>query len=100
MGATPWPPGLTVWRPSAPPYSKPFPDEILQYYGDISAGVDGPLLVYNWPHGTNVEFLPDLFEQLVEIDNVVAVKDSTPNAEQFYETTRRVAGRAGSSGRS
>jgi dihydrodipicolinate synthase/N-acetylneuraminate lyase len=79
---------------SAPPYSKPFPDEILQYYRDISAGVDGPLLVYNWPHGTNVEFLPDLFEQLVEIDNVVAVKDSTPNAEQFYETTRRVADRA------
>ncbi len=79
---------------SAPPYSRPFPDEILQYYRDISSSVDGPLLVYNWPHGTNVEILPELFDELVEIDNVVAIKDSTPNAEQFYETTRRVADRA------
>ncbi len=66
---------------SAPPYSKPFPDEILQYYRDISAAVDGPLLVYNWPHGTNVEIRPELFDELVEVDTVVAVKDSTPNAE-------------------
>ena len=77
---------------SAPPYSKPFPDEIVQYYRDISDALDAPLLVYNWPHGTNVDIGPDLFERLVAIDNVVAVKDSTPNAEQFYETARRVVG--------
>ncbi len=79
---------------SAPPYAKPFPDELVAYYGDISASVDAPLLVYNWPHGTNVEIGPDLADRLVDLENVVAVKDSTPNAEQFYETTRRVVDRA------
>jgi dihydrodipicolinate synthase/N-acetylneuraminate lyase len=79
---------------SAPPYSKPFPDELVQYYRDISGAVDGPLLVYNWPHGTNIEILPDLFERIVDVETVVAVKDSTPNADQFYETARRVVDRA------
>jgi len=79
---------------SAPPYSKPFPDELVQYYRDISAAVDGPLLVYNWPHGTNIEIFPELFERIVDVGTVVAVKDSTPDAEQFYETARRVVDRA------
>jgi dihydrodipicolinate synthase/N-acetylneuraminate lyase len=79
---------------SAPPYSKLFPDEIVQYYSDISAAVDGPLMVYNWPYGTGVEIAPDLAERLAAIETVVAIKDSTPNREQFYETNRRVVDRA------
>ena len=79
---------------SAPPYSKPFPDELVRYYQDVSEAIDGPLMIYNWPHGTNVEITPDLFDQLVDIPTVVAVKDSTPNADQFFETSQRVVGRA------
>jgi dihydrodipicolinate synthase/N-acetylneuraminate lyase len=79
---------------SAPPYSKPFPDEIIRYYQDVSEAADGPLMIYNWPHGTNIEITPDLFDRLVDIPTVVAVKDSTPNADQFFETNRRVVGRA------
>ena len=44
---------------SAPPYSKPFPDELVRYYQDVCEAVDGPLMVYNWPHGTNLEIGPD-----------------------------------------
>ena len=51
-------------------------------------------MVYNWPHGTNVEIGPELFDRLVDIHTVVAIKDSTPDADQFFETTRRVVGRA------
>ena len=79
---------------SAPPYSKPTPDEIIQYYEDISAAIDGPMMVYNWPHGTNVEITPDIADRLVDIENVVSMKDSTPNADQFFETSRRIVGRA------
>lgn len=78
---------------SAPPYSKPFPDEIVRYYQDIGDAIDGPLMVYNWPHGTSVEITPDLAEQLADIPAVVAVKDSTPDPDQFFETARRVLGR-------
>jgi 1-pyrroline-4-hydroxy-2-carboxylate deaminase len=76
-----------------PPYSKTFPDETVQYFTDISDGIDGPLLVYNWPHGCSVEIDPDLADRIADIEKVVGIKDSTPNAQQFYETTRRVVDR-------
>ena len=76
-----------------PPYAKTYEDETLAYFRDLSDGVDGPIMIYNWPHGTSVDIGPALAERLVEIENVVALKDSTPNAEQFYETTRRIIDR-------
>ena len=76
-----------------PPYSKTYPDETVQYFQDISDGIDGPILVYNWPHGSSVDIDPALASRIADIENVVGIKDSTPNAQQFYETTRTVVGR-------
>jgi 4-hydroxy-tetrahydrodipicolinate synthase len=78
---------------SPPPYAKLFPDEVVAYYEDISAGIDGPLAVYNWPHGSGVDIDADLADRLANIDRVVAIKDSTPDADQFFETSRRVRDR-------
>jgi dihydrodipicolinate synthase/N-acetylneuraminate lyase len=75
-----------------PPYAKTYDDETVQYYRDLSDGVEGPIMVYNWPHGTSVDIGPDLAERLADVENIVALKDSTPNAEQFYETVERVVG--------
>jgi 4-hydroxy-tetrahydrodipicolinate synthase len=75
-----------------PPYSKTFPDETVRYFQDISDGVAGPLMVYNWPHGTSVDIGPELAERIAAVDNVVAIKDSTPDLAQFFETTKRVVG--------
>jgi 4-hydroxy-tetrahydrodipicolinate synthase len=72
---------------------KPYEHETIAYYEDLAGGVDGPLLVYNWVHGTAVDIGPELADKLVGIDTVVALKDSTPNAEQFYETARTVVDR-------
>jgi 1-pyrroline-4-hydroxy-2-carboxylate deaminase len=78
---------------TAPPYVKPFPDEIVAYYEDLAAATDAPVMVYNWVHGTAVDMDAELVLRLAEIDTIVALKDSTPNAEQFYETSRRVVDR-------
>jgi dihydrodipicolinate synthase/N-acetylneuraminate lyase len=78
---------------SPPPYAKLFPNEIIAWYEDISAGVDGPVVVYNWPHGSGVDIGPDLADRLADIENVVAIKDSTPSTEQFIATSRRVRDR-------
>jgi 1-pyrroline-4-hydroxy-2-carboxylate deaminase len=78
---------------TAPPYSKPFDDEIVAYFEELSASVDAPLMVYNWVHGTNVEIGPELASRLADVDTVVALKDSTPDIEQFFETTRTVVDR-------
>jgi len=78
---------------TAPPYSKPFDDEIVAYYEELAAATDAPVMVYNWVHGTAVDMKADLVLRLAEIDNIVSLKDSTPSAEQFYETSRRVVDR-------
>jgi 4-hydroxy-tetrahydrodipicolinate synthase len=78
---------------TAPPYVKPFDDEIAVYYRQLGAATDAPLMVYNWVHGTAVDMTADLVLRLAEIDTIVALKDSTPNQEQFFETTRAVVDR-------
>ncbi|MBA2476167.1 MAG: dihydrodipicolinate synthase family protein [Actinobacteria bacterium] len=77
-----------------PPYAKTYPDETVAYFRDLSDRVEGPIMIYNWPHGTAVDIDAELAGRLVEIDNVVAIKDSTPSFEQFAETTRRILDRA------
>lgn len=78
---------------SPPPYAKLSRDEVIAFYEDVNAGVDGPLAVYNWPHGSGVDIGTELADRLANIDQIVAIKDSTPNAEQFFQTSRRVRDR-------
>ena len=82
--------GAAGFASSAPPYAKPLRDEILAFYEDIAAGIDAPLMIYNWPHGTYVDIDTDLARELAEIDTVVAFKDSTPDADQFYATSAAI----------
>lgn len=85
--------GAAGFASTPPPYSKPFDHEIMAFYEDIAAAVDGPMMIYNWPPGTGVDIGTELVRRLVEIDAVVALKDSTPNAEQFYASARAVVDR-------
>ncbi len=78
---------------SPPPYAKLFPNEVIAYYSEISAGLDGPLAVYNWPHGAGIDIDTELADRLADIDTVVAIKDSTPDADQFFRTSARVRDR-------
>ncbi len=78
---------------SPPPYIKLFPNEVVAWYEEISDLLRKPLVVYNWPHGTGVDIDSDLADRLADIDSVVAIKDSTPNTDQFFETSRRVRDR-------
>jgi 4-hydroxy-tetrahydrodipicolinate synthase len=82
--------GLSGVCSSAPAYSKTLPDETVAYFETLSNSLEVPIMIYNWPHGSGIEIYGDLAERLADIKNVVAIKDSTPNGEQFKETTKRV----------
>jgi 4-hydroxy-tetrahydrodipicolinate synthase len=82
--------GISGICSSAPAYSKTLPDETVAYFKTISDAVKAPLMIYNWPHGTNIEISGELAARLADIDTVVAIKDSTPNADQFRETTKNL----------
>lgn len=78
---------------TAPPYAKTLPEETVAFYRDLGAMAGAPLMIYNWPHGTSIDIGPDLADRLADIDQVVAIKDSTPDVEQFRATTKKVVGR-------
>jgi dihydrodipicolinate synthase/N-acetylneuraminate lyase len=73
-----------------PPYAKTLPNESIAYYEDLSSLVGAPMMIYNWPHGTNVDIDSQLALRLCDIENVVAFKDSTPNVDQFWTTTETI----------
>ena len=73
-----------------PPYIRPSEREIYQFYREISEGVSLPLCVYNWPPGTNVDMSLELLSALADLDQVVALKNSTPDSQHFMETFLRL----------
>jgi dihydrodipicolinate synthase/N-acetylneuraminate lyase len=78
---------------SPPPYAKLFPDEVIAFYQDINSMIEGPIAVYNWPHGSGIDIDTELADKLADIDQIVAIKDSTPDGDQFFATSRKVRDR-------
>lgn len=52
-------------------------DEVLTYFGEIAQNTDLPIMIYNNPVDYKIEVTLDMFEKLLKIDNIVAVKEST-----------------------
>jgi 4-hydroxy-tetrahydrodipicolinate synthase len=76
-----------------PPYSQPSADEIVAFYETVGRAVDLPLMVYNWPPGTNVDISTEVAVRLCDVPNIVAIKESTKTEAQFYRTLAAVVDR-------
>jgi len=76
-----------------PPYVVPNRAEIVQFYRRVSDATDIPMTVYNWPRGCVVDMETDLLDELADIENVVAIKNSTGNFAGFLDAMYRVEGR-------
>ncbi|WP_422368684.1 dihydrodipicolinate synthase family protein [Pelagibius sp.] len=60
-----------------PPYfMTPKPADILAHFVSISDAVDLPVMFYNCPSRSGTDVKPDLFGELIERCNIVAIKDS------------------------
>ena len=73
-----------------PFYEIPNQDGLLKHYTTIAEAVDIPICLYNIPPHTQVEIAPETLEKLADIDNIVALKDSSGNLSYFAEVMRRV----------
>ena len=65
--------------------------EVYEYYREIAAETSLPIVIYNNRPKTNVTVEPATVAKLAEIDNIVAVKDSTgdfTNTEEYLRLTR------------
>lgn len=71
-----------------PPYVRPCENEVITFYEDIDKGTPLPICVYNWPPGTNIDMSKQSLSHLADLDNVVAIKNSTGNPEHFLDVMR------------
>ena len=71
-----------------PHFILPSEEDITKHYSCISQEADVPILVYNNPRRVGVDIPPALLEKLCEIENVVAVKQSSGNFTDIVETVR------------
>jgi N-acetylneuraminate lyase len=69
---------------SVPPFYFPFQiDEYVQYYADLAASVSVPMLVYNVPALSGVNFTMNDLDRLLSIPNVMGMKHTSFNLFQL-----------------
>ncbi len=72
-----------------PYYNKPPQDGLLRHFGAIAEATSLPIVLYNIPGRTNVNMLPATVHELTRRHpNIVAIKESSGNVEQFTALVR------------
>lgn len=77
----------------SPYYALPDEREVIAHYETISKSVSLPIMLYNNPGRTNVDLTPDIVDKLADLENVVAIKDSSKDLTQIIETIRKCGDR-------
>lgn len=68
-------------------------EELYDYFAEIAASTHLPIILYNNAPKTNVTITPATVARLAQIDNIIAVKDSTgdmTNAAEYIRLTRDI----------
>ena len=67
----------------APYYNKPPQEGLYRHFKEIAAAVGLPIMLYNIPGRTGVNMLPETTLRLAEIDNIVAIKETSGDIDQI-----------------
>ena len=70
-----------------PYYHTPFREGAYQHFRAVAEAVNIGIMIYNNPDVTGAVIDPELVARLSKIDNVVALKDNTPIAGEFFFKT-------------
>lgn len=67
-----------------PYYNKPTQQGLIRHFSEIAKSVDIPVVLYNIPGRTGVNFLPENIKKLVdECPNIVAIKEASGDISQM-----------------
>lgn len=83
--------GIDAMSVLTPMFISQSQQEVYEFYKSVAAETSLPIVIYNNKPKTNVTVEPSTVARLAEIDNIVAVKDSTgdmTNAEEYLRLTR------------
>ncbi len=78
-------PNLTGLLTANPYYNRPNQEGQYQHFRAIAEAVDLPILLYNIPGRTATNLLPETVLRLAEIENIVAIKESSGVMGQITE---------------
>jgi dihydrodipicolinate synthase/N-acetylneuraminate lyase len=67
--------------------------ETVTFFRTIAAGTDLPIMLYNNPVDYKIEITPDMFEELVDLPNIQAVKESTRDVSNVTRMINRFGDR-------
>ena len=56
---------------------------LIEHYTELAAAATAPLLIYNLPQRTGVTMTKELFDPLMQLDNVIGMKDSSGNVKEL-----------------
>lgn len=70
-------------------------EELYEYFAEIAESTPLPIILYNNKPKTNVTIQPETVAKLAEIENIVAVKDSTGDMTNTAEYIRLTRGNEG-----
>ncbi|GAA2009524.1 dihydrodipicolinate synthase family protein [Microbacterium ulmi] len=61
------------------------PEAPLRYFDAIAAGTDLPFVIFEYPKSTGISYTTETLLRLTEIDNVVAIKDTVSDDQDYQE---------------
>jgi len=68
-------------------------DDVCGFYADVAAATSLPLILFNYPSLTGIDFVPALVERLVKIDKVHYIKESTGDSKRIHALHRQIGER-------
>ncbi|MGE6648996.1 4-hydroxy-tetrahydrodipicolinate synthase [Shewanella colwelliana] len=69
--------GVAAMLGVTPYYNKPTPKGLIAHYKAVAASTDIPQILYNVPGRTAVDMLPETVAELVNVANIIGVKEAT-----------------------
>lgn len=79
--------GVDCVMAAVPYYHTPFKEGVFQHYQAIAEAVNIAVMVYNNPDVSGAVIDPELTARLSKIENIVAMKDNTPIAGEYFFKT-------------
>jgi len=68
-------------------------DDVYAFYADVAVATSLPIILFNYPSLTSVDFVPSLVVRLAEIENVQYIKESTGDIRRVHGIQRLVGER-------
>jgi 4-hydroxy-tetrahydrodipicolinate synthase len=80
---------------TTPYYFKPGQADLVSYFTTLAAALPVPLFLYNMPGFTGLVIEPSTVRRLMDVENIVGIKDSSGDMRYFGELLDLAEGRAG-----